>query len=138
MGFSKLRINLGNKTPEQNKWELVRYCTLSNNNVLGGASKLLSYFEKQYKPKYIISYADNDYSQGKLYETLGFNNGKFTNISYNYFNPKDGTLKNRFYHRKSELVKIGYDKNLTEFEITNQMGLYRIYNSGTYKFEKHY
>lgn len=135
MGFSNLRINLGNKK-SNNQYELVRYCNLKYTNIIGGASKLLKYFEKKYKPELIISYADRDYSQGNLYNVLGFKNEGITNISYNYYDPKNNTLKNRYNFRKSELVKNGYSSELTEFQITHQMGLYRIYNSGTLKFVK--
>jgi hypothetical protein len=137
MGFSKLRINLGNKTSE-NKYELVRYCTLLNHNILGGASKILKYFENNYNPQTLVSYADNDYSNGNLYKILNFENKGCTNISYVYYIPKEGIIKNRYVFRKSELIKKGYNKELTEFDITNSMGLYRLYNSGTYKFEKQY
>ena len=133
MGFSTLRMNLGNNNTE-NEYELIRFCNKLNTNVVGGASKLLKHFIKLYAPKSIVSYANEDYSQGNLYKILGFEDKGISNISYNYFNPKTLEYKNRFCYRKSELIKKGYDPNLTEFEITNKMGLYRIYNSGTRKF----
>jgi hypothetical protein len=135
MGFSLLRVNLGN-TKSSNKYELVRYCSLKNTNIIGGASKMLKYFENQYNPLQILSYADRDYSQGNLYESLGFEFEGITNISYNYYNPKTHSLKNRYNFRKSELIKKGYPSELTEFQITHSMGLYRIYNSGTLKYVK--
>lgn len=52
-------------------WELHRYCTLSNFNIIGGAGKLLSYFRKNYQGS-IISYADKRWSDGNLYRQLGF------------------------------------------------------------------
>lgn len=137
MGFSKLRINLGNKQTE-GKYELVRYCTLLNTNIVGGASKLLKHFEKTYNPQYLVSYSDNDYSSGNLYKSLNFGDGSFTNISYMYYDNKTGVLKNRYAYRKSELIKMGYDPSLTEFEITHKMGLYRLHNSGTYRWIKTY
>jgi hypothetical protein len=137
MGFSKLRVNLGNKLTE-GKYELVRYCTLLNTNIVGGASKLLSHFEKTYTPQYLVSYSDNDYSSGNLYKSLNFQDGSFTNISYIYYENKSSTVKNRYVYRKSELVRMGYDSKLTEFEITHQMGLYRLHNSGTYRWVKTY
>jgi len=137
MSFSNLRVNMGGKNKDKSEWELVRYCTLKNTNIIGGASKLLKYFEINYKPKSVISYADNDYSDGNLYKQLGFESKGFTNLSYIYYNPKDRTVKNRFVYRKSELIKMGYDKTKTEFEITHSMGLYRIFNSGILKFQKY-
>lgn len=138
MSFGKLRMNLGNKIKKDGEWELVRFCNKLNTSVIGGASKLFKYFENNYKPFKIISYADNDYSQGKLYNTLGFDDKGITNISYSYYNPKEDSIKNRFCYRKSELIKLGYPKEMTEFEITHKMGLYRLHNSGIRKFEKIY
>jgi hypothetical protein len=135
MGFGNLRLNLGNKNTNVNSKELVRYCSLLNTNVIGGASKLLKHFIKTYQPSKIISYANEDYSQGKLYKILGFEDKGISNITYNYYNPKTGMLLNRFNFRKDKLIRMGYDPTLTEFEITNKMGLYRLYNSGTRKFE---
>jgi hypothetical protein len=138
MGLGNLRRNLGNKSKPKNYYELIRYCSLLEHNVIGGAGKLLKYFERNYSPKSIISYADNDYSTGNLYEKLNFDNQGFTNISYSYYNPKTQQVENRFKYRKSELISMGYNPNQTEFEITHLIGLYRIHNSGISKYEKHY
>ena len=54
------------------EWNLNRFCNILENNIVGGASKLLSYFKKNYKPKRIISYADRDWSDGGLYYKIGF------------------------------------------------------------------
>ena len=45
--------------------------------------KLLKYFERNYKPKSIITYADRSYSQGNMYKQLGFN---LYSYLYNYLN----------------------------------------------------
>ena len=93
MSFGKLRMNLGNKVKQEGEWELVRFCNKLNTSVVGGASKLLNYFEKTYLPIKLISYADNDYSQGNLYNVLGFSDKGITNISYSYYNPKEDSIK---------------------------------------------
>lgn len=138
IGLGNLRNNLGSKNRDGNEYELIRYCTLLNNNIIGGASKLLKYFENNYKPNKIISYSDNDYSNGNLYIQLGFKNLGFTNISYVYFNPKTNEISNRYKYRKSELIKMGYKPSKTETQITKEIGLYSLHNSGIYKFEKIY
>ena len=40
-----------------------------------------------------------------------------------------------FIFRKDLLIKEGYDPNKTEHEIMLERKIYRIYNSGNYKFE---
>ena len=118
-----------------NDWELVRYCVKPGCQVIGGASKLMNYFIKLFNPKKIISFSSNDISNGNLYKQLGFEN-KGETLSYWYV---DKNLKryHRYNYRKSELIKKGYDAKKSEFEITNDMGLLRIYDSGMTRWEKH-
>jgi len=132
MIFGNLRKNLGKKS-KHNHYELLRFCNLLNINVIGSASKLLKYFLINYRPKEIITYADRSYSNGNLYNILGFNFiGKTTpNYFYNIKNKR----KYRFNYRKDILVKEGYNKNKTEHEIMSERGIYRVYNVGNYKFE---
>ena len=65
MTFGKPRFTKGAN------WELIRYCTIGSFSVVGGASKLLSYFRKHNSGS-IITYADRRWSIGNLYEKLGF------------------------------------------------------------------
>ena len=53
--------------------------------ILGGAEKLLKHFEKDYSPKYIRSYSDNDYFKGGIYDRLGFNNAGQCTPRYYWF-----------------------------------------------------
>src|SRR5690606_8212220 len=71
MSFGGLRKNLGSSSKE-GVYEMYRFCNKLNTTVVGGASKLLKYFINEYKPKEIVSYADRRWSQGELYEKLGF------------------------------------------------------------------
>ena len=133
MTFGGLRRNLGS-TSEEGKYELLRFCNKLNTTIIGGASKLLFYFEKTYKPKEIISYADRRWSEGNLYKQLKFE--FVSNSSPNYFYINNNKRENRFKYRKSELIKIGFDKNKTEKQIMEEEGFYRIYDCGTIKFSK--
>ena len=135
MTFGGLRRNLGSKS-EDGKYELLRFCNKLNTNVVGGASKMLSYFEKNYNPKEIISYADKRWSNGNLYYQLGFE--FINNSSPNYFYVNNNKRENRFKYRKSELIKMGFDKNKTEKQIMEEQGFHRIYDCGTLKFMKTY
>jgi len=117
------------------EYELIRFCNKLDTSVVGGASKLLKYFIKNYKPKEIISYADRRWSNGGVYHNLGF---KFKhNSKPNWFILE----KNRRYHRlkyqKHKLVERGYDVNKTAHQICLDDKLYRIYDCGhkTYYYE---
>ena len=98
---------MGGKEHKQ-EWELVRFCNKLNIRVVGGASKLLKYFIKQYNPKSIVSFSMNDISNGDLYKTLGFVTDDKITQSYWYIDPN--TMKR--YHRtsftKQSIVKRGW------------------------------
>ena len=60
------------KQLDHTNWELNRFCNKLTTSVLGGASKLFSYFIQKYKPESIISRANRRYSNGRIYQKLGF------------------------------------------------------------------
>ena len=127
MTFGNLRKNLGSNT-KNDTYELLRFCNKLNTTVIGGASKLLSHFIKIHKPIEIISYCDLRWSNGNLYEELGFT---LDHISKpNYFYVKTNIRENRFKYRKDVLVKNGYDRNKTEHTIMLERGYYRLYDCG--------
>ena len=129
--FSNGRIIMNG---DNSKYELLRFCNKLNYNVIGGASKLLTYFVKNYEPKEIISYADRRWSIGNLYKQLGFD--LTHNSQPNYYYIVNNKRKYRFAYRKDLLVKEGYDSNLTEHEIMKDRGIYRIYDCGNIVFNK--
>ena len=125
MTFGKSRHFIGSGKIE---WELLRFCNKMDTRVVGGASKLLKHFIKTYNPNEIISYADKRWSDGNLYEVLGFQ--KYNESKPNYFYIINGKREYRFNYRKSILVKQGYDPNKTEKQIMEERGIPRIYDCG--------
>ena len=127
MTFGSLRKNLGSSSKE-GCYELLRFCNKLNTNVIGGASKLFKHFIKEHNPSEIISYCDYRWSDGRMYEMLGF---ELSHISQpNYYYIIDGKRKNRFGFRKDILIKEGFDGNKTEHQIMLERGIYRIYDCG--------
>jgi hypothetical protein len=138
MTFGKYRRSLGRKSID-GEWELYRFCSLLNTNVIGSFSKLLKYFEKKILPKKIITYANYDWSfmDNNVYLNNGLEyNGK-SEPNYWYFN-KENMRKHRFAFRKDKLVKEGFDPSLTEYEIMTNNGYNRIYDCGSLRYCKIY
>ena len=79
-----------------------------------------------------MSYSDNSRSNGDMYRKIGFNLESET--VPNYYWVIDGIRKHRFNFRKDRLVKMGYDSSKTEIEIMNELGYYRIFDSGSKKW----
>jgi len=119
----------GRKKMDENNWNLSRFCNKLNINVVGGASKLLNYFIKEYNPNRIISYADRCWSDGGLYYTLGFKNIGHSRVDYKYIVNEKRVHKSRF--KKSNL-KI---ENMTETEYIKMNNISRIWDCGKLKFE---
>ncbi len=133
MLFSKPRIGIGSS---YDGYELTRFANLVNTNVIGGASKLLKHFEKVYQPVEIRSYADRRWSDGGLYDVLGFELSHINKPNYWYI--EGNQRKHRFGYRKVNLKKLGFDiKDKTEHEIMLERKIYRIYDCGTLSYKKY-
>jgi len=143
-GFASSSIKIGLFVDEElvslmtfdNNHQLLRFCNKLNTNIIGGASKLLKYYGKTYKPSEIKTYADRTYSNGELYLTLGFK--KYNTSKPSYFYIENKVRKHRSNFMKYKLVEKGFDASKTEFEIMDSRKIYRIYNSGTILFKKCY
>ena len=133
MSFSPLRKNLGS-TKKESVFEMLRFCNKLGYSVIGGASKLLNQFIKDYNPIEIVSYADRRWSQGDLYEKIGF---ELSNISKpSYFYVIGDKRKNRFSFRKDVLIKkYGCKDDETEHSFCLKNKWYRIYDCGCLCFK---
>ena len=130
MTFSKPRFN------KRYEYELIRFCSLKNTSVIGGANKLLKYFIRKYNPKSIISYANRRFSNGSIYETLGFK--KIGASAPNYFYFKDSTeleSRNKYQKHKLKSLLSDFDPNLSEAENMFKNGYRRIYDCGNLVYE---
>ena len=57
---------------EIRSYEWTRYASIPDLRVSGGMGKLLKAFIKEVQPDDIMSYADLEWSEGEVYERLGF------------------------------------------------------------------
>jgi hypothetical protein len=113
----------GRKKMNDDEWNLSRFCNKINTNVIGGASKLLNYFIKNYNPTRIISYADRNWSIGELYDKLGFERLYESNPDYKYI------IKNKRVHKSK------YRKSYTGVS-ESKLEIPKIWDCGKIKYEK--
>lgn len=127
MTFSKSRFR------NDCEYELVRYCSKLNTTVVGGASKLLNAFISKYTPKGLVSYSDKRWSMGNLYTKLGFEFSHTSNPNYVYHKGTSSTLSR--YQCQKHLLKTQfpehYSGNLTELEIMEKAGYFRVFDCGS-------
>jgi hypothetical protein len=96
----------------------------SKGRINGAANKLLRYYIKQYKPTGIISYSNNMYSDGKLYNTLGFKMAVDRRPDYKYVEKEQITIKHKTNFSTSKL-------GIPEREFTENNNYLRLYDCGT-------
>ena len=141
MSFGKLRL----KNTEEGQYELHRYCVKDGYIIVGGAKKLLSAFEKEYNPKYILSYSDNDYFTGDIYSLLGFDEkGQSFPRYYWYLHGKErrreSCMLKKLKQEVPELLQEAIDNNVSNKEdyVMLKRNACKVYRCGNTKWEKYY
>lgn len=86
-----------------NSFIIDRFCSKIYTNIIGGASKLLKYFIKKHNPSQMFAYVDRRWSEGNLYQKLGFECIKITEPTYFYFS-----------HNERFTLSESYDKPINE------------------------
>ncbi len=138
--YSLMTLGLSRYNKEV-QYELIRFCTKKGYTIVGGASKLLKYFERNYNPKSIISYANRRWSRGNLYKKLGFDFIRNTTPNYFYFKKgKRNILESRVKYQKHKLKDIleDFDSKLTESDNMYNNNFRKIYDSGNKVYIKYY
>ena len=124
MTFGKPRFSKGYD------FELIRFATKIGCHIVGGASKLLNHFRSSHSGS-IVSYADRRYSDGHLYEKLGFS---LVGVSKpNYVWMKKGEMLTRYQcqkHRLSSVLGDGFDESESESQNMARNGWNRICDCG--------
>ena len=124
MTFGKPRFN------KKYDFELIRFASSLGVQVIGGASKLLVHFRRGHSGS-IISYANRRYSQGRIYESMGFKPVQSSNPNY-FWIGKDAVFT-RYQcqkHRLASLLGDGYDASKSESGNMVGNGFHRIYDCG--------
>lgn len=136
MTFNKPRLAIGkNKEIAEDTYELLRFCSALNTNIVGGASRLFKHFIKIYKPKEVYSFADNRWSSlnMNLYKAIDFQYISVSSQGYYYTNDFQTRL-HRFNFNKTRLAKQGYDISKTETQIMKENGYHIIWDCGVARY----
>ncbi len=113
------------------EWEILRFASILNTIVVGGASKLFAYFVKTFSPSGIVSYADLDHGNGGVYTHLGFKKVGLTVPGYFWVRgPKVLSRYQTQKHKLPALLGDTFDANLSERLNMSKAGFSRSFNSG--------
>lgn len=111
---------------------LTRFAT--SHRVVGGFSKLLKHFCNNHEWDHIVSFADNRYSTGKLYDATGFMHVCTIPHDYNYVKGMKRYHKFAFRHQHIQNKFDNYDPNLSESENCKRNGYNKIWDCGKRKY----
>lgn len=116
-------------------WELSRFCNKMDTVVIGGASKLMNHFVKLHNPTTIISYADRRWSDGGLYQTLGFYHHRTSMARYFYMLRSNYLVREHRSNYTKDRIREKFkdrelDMNLTEWDLMQSLNYDRIWDCG--------
>jgi hypothetical protein len=141
--YSERLVSVMTFTKKENGvYELSRFVSDINLVVIGGASKLLKFFIKNYKPIEIISFADRRYTidpNDNMYIKLNFTYVDAIKPDYRYFNSSFHRYKrhHKFGFRKQILLRKYpnvLNEDMSEKQMTEKLGFDRIWDCGLYKY----
>lgn len=141
MTFGNMRATMGKINSDDGAYELVRFCSLLNTNVVGGASKLFKHFLNKYNPDKVVSFSDVAHTRGNLYEKLGFKYVSLSDPGYVWVKPYGEVYRNRVSCQKHLLPSLFEDvdentiKEKSERTIMIEHGYLQVYDSGVIRWE---
>lgn len=119
-----------------NAWELTRFATDYHYITPGLGSKIFKAFVNEYNPLEVKSFADRRWTlneNNNLYTKIGFTLDKILPPDYRYVVGRKRVHKFNF--RKQTLHrKYGFSLTMTEKQMCHELGLYRIWDCGLYKY----
>lgn len=120
---------------QQNKHYLNRYATSCN--VQGGFSKLIKYFKSEYQWSQIISFADQRWSDGGLYEKNGWVLDKTLLPDYCYVDTNNNRRIHKFNYRRKYLPDLlnDYNPDLSERENCDINKIPRLWDCGKLRYK---
>jgi len=120
---------------DKDSFNLVRFASCLNSQVIGGASKLFKHFQRSVEFCSVYTFADLSTFSGKLYSILGFTKVKEILIDYSYV--YQGRRRHKFGFRRKRLKSLlsNFDATKSELWNTRNNYIYRIYDCGKTKYE---
>lgn len=130
MSFSKPRpLDRGGEI--YHSYELLRFCNKLNYTVVGGFSKLLHHFIQAVHPDDIMTYVDKDWSDGSVYEQVGFERLEMLEPMEFFLNMETGE---RIYPYRAKLKVKNEEGSRAGISGGKDLSFARVYNSGSYKY----
>jgi hypothetical protein len=115
-------------------FECTRLCSRANVSVIGGPSRIFSYFIGKFKPESVLSFADRRYSDGNVYKKLGFELSGITDPGYFYVKGTNRYSRQMFQKHKLSNRLSDFDESLSETKNMFNNGYRRLWDAGHWRF----
>lgn len=126
------------KTGVEGVWELNRFVIAPSWNVPGALGRLIgSFWQNTPDAQKLLSYSDNRWSQGGVYNALGFNLSQENPPSFWWFKNANRKRFHRFTYRASRVKELFPGGTGTAWETMKENGWNRIWDCGTKRWELH-
>jgi len=127
------------KVNNNNEWELIRFATNYNYVCCGVGGKLFKHFLKIFNPKEVKSFADRRWTinyENNVYTKIGFKLIKILPPDYRYVNINFTQKRVHKFNLRKQILhkKYGFQLSMTESEMTEKLGYYKIYDCGLIKY----
>jgi len=109
-------------------WELSRFCSKSNTNIVGGANKLFQYFIKNNMQlnETCVTYSDFTKTKGNVYTKMGFEYIHLSQPNYIWINFYNNDILTRYQSRQKNENTIMHDKGYNMIaDCGNKVWLYK-------------
>jgi hypothetical protein len=103
------------------EWEIKREICKEGYSIVGGKSKVFSYFVKKYNPQSVVSYVDRAKFTGKSYQIMGFKLDHINGARYDWVYSNNKVFKKRQPRIYNEMKQL-YDEGK----------VFRIYDAGRF------
>lgn len=107
------------------EWVLKRFCTKTGYLIVGGATKLLKHAIKEQQFPSLMTWSDNRWSEGNVYQKMGFQLKDEYGPDYAYWT--GSTIRSK---QSCQKKMIGARPDQTERDRTIEMGFTRIWDCG--------
>ena len=113
------------------QWELLRLCSVSGIQVIGGASKLFMTFVNDFQPDSIISYCNRSKFNGNVYQLLGFKHIR-TNAPGEVWSKKNDYITDSLLRQRGfdQLFGTNYGKGTNNEKLILEAGWKSVYDCG--------
>jgi len=125
MTFGKPRYN------KNYEFELLRLCTNSNYQIIGGSQKLFKHFLRELNPKSIVSYCDYSKFSGDVYKRLGMTLKNYGKPSCNWSKGIEKITNNLLNQRGfDQLFGTSFGKGTSNRDLMIEHGWVEVYDCG--------